>query len=63
MDGAMLTLRARTPYGIGHAEFYTKTYRKADYKGKIEEQIESMKRDFSLTFGIDLDKIEVVKQI
>lgn len=53
-----MILKARTAFGLGGKEFYTETVEIPDTK----EWIDSVKRKFAIKYGVDLDRIEVIKQ-
>lgn len=52
-----MILKARTAYGLGGKEFYTEVIEVPNTPMRIEQA----KRQFAVKFGVDLDRIEVIK--
>lgn len=52
-----MTLKARTAYGLSGPEFYTEIIEIPD----TPEWIDFAKRKFAIKFGVELDRIEILK--
>lgn len=52
-----ITFKARTAFGLGGQEFYTETTEIPD----TPEWIDFAKRKFAVKYGVDLDRIEIIK--
>ena len=52
-----VTFKARTAFGLGGQEFYTETVEIPD----TPEWIDFTRRKFAVKFGVELDRIEIIK--
>lgn len=50
-----ITLRAKTTEGVGGKEYFVESYNVS------KDKIPALIRKFSLKYGVDLDKIEVIE--
>ena len=52
-----VTFKARTAFGLGGQEFYIETVESPD----TPDWIDFAKRKFAVKFGVELDRIEIIK--